>query len=315
MNNVIVETRNVSKTYSRGNVTVHALKGASLQIRRREMVSIMGPSGCGKTTLLNLLSGLDRPTSGQVIVDDLEITNMRDSELTSFRLAKMGFVFQFFNLIPTLTAVENVEFPLSILGWSTDESRRKALSLLEAVGLAEKASCMPNELSGGEQQRVAIARALANSPTLILADEPTGNLDSKTATELMNLLRGLNEEEGQTMIIVTHNHEVAKATDRTLDMKDGVMVAEEERLNRVYGYGDENLEVEMLEVQNRLDEIDQLYLTQKVDEARYRRLRSMHIERLVRIETLYTTSYKAFQTVPETPSNRELIHLHCDVKT
>ena len=226
MSEIIVETRDLTKIYKRGKVETFALRGANLQVARGEVVSIMGSSGCGKTTLLNLLCGLDKPTGGEIVVDGCEITKMTDSQLTRFRLMRIGVVFQFHNLIPTLTAVENVEIPLLISRRSRGDRRRRALDLLEEVGLADKTDHRPSELSGGEQQRVAVARALANDPVIVLADEPTGNLDSKNAENLINLIAKMNEETDQTFIIITHDQQVAKATDRVIGMKDGVFTSE-----------------------------------------------------------------------------------------
>jgi putative ABC transport system ATP-binding protein len=226
MSKGIVETRKLVKLYAFGKVRSDVLRGVDLQVTSGEIVSIMGPSGCGKTTLLNLISGLDKATNGEIIVDGHYVTSMSDSELTRFRLIKMGIIFQSYNLIPTLTSLENVELPMSIAGASHYERRERAESLLEEVGLSQKFNHMPHELSGGEQQRVAIARALANSPAIVLADEPTGNLDSKTSKEVVSLMRRLNEEERQTFIIVTHDQQVAEAADRIVQMKDGVIIRE-----------------------------------------------------------------------------------------
>jgi len=226
MNRGIVETRKLVKLYAFGKVRSDVLRGVDLQVTGGEIVSIMGPSGCGKTTLLNLISGLDKATNGEIIVDGHYVTSMSDSELTRFRLIKMGIIFQSYNLIPTLTALENVELPMSIAGASHNQRRERAESLLDEVGLSQKFNHMPYELSGGEQQRVAIARALANSPAIVLADEPTGNLDSKTSREVVSLMRRLNEEERQTFIIVTHDQQVAEAADRVIQMKDGVIIRE-----------------------------------------------------------------------------------------
>lgn len=181
----------------------------------------MGPSGSGKTTLLNLIGGLDRPTRGKVVVDGLDLTSMNEGELAEYRLRRVGFVFQFYNLIPTLTALENVELPMALAGVPRKERRRRALELLRAVGLEARADHRPDELSGGEQQRVAIARALANKPAIVLADEPTGDLDSRSAKLLMDLVRRLNKEDGQTFIIVTHDPIVVEACTRVYNIRDG----------------------------------------------------------------------------------------------
>ncbi|MBS7624838.1 MAG: ABC transporter ATP-binding protein [Candidatus Bathyarchaeia archaeon] len=217
----IVRTLNLSKIYRRGKVNIQALNNVNLQVSSGEIVGIMGPSGSGKTTLLNLIGGLDRPTSGKVFVDGVDITTLGESELADYRLRKVGFVFQFYNLIPTLTALENVEVPLALAGVSKNERRERALSLLRMVGLEARADHKPDELSGGEQQRVAIARALANNPSIVLADEPTGDLDSKSATALMNLIKELNRKNGQTFIIVTHDPIVTQACTTIYTMRDG----------------------------------------------------------------------------------------------
>lgn len=279
----IVETRGLTKTYTHGKVEAHALRGADLQVMRGEIVSIMGPSGCGKTTLLNLLGGLDKPTSGKVIIDGYDITLMGDSNLTQFRLTKIGFVFQFYNLIPTLTALENVELPLAILRKPQGERRERAIFLLKEVGLAGKENRMPCELSGGEQQRVAVARALANDPTIVLADEPTGNLDSKTSMNLMDLIDRMNEKAEQTFIIITHDPQVAEATDRTIYMKDGVLIGGKVS-NTSTNLTHENLKLERLEILNLLERLDHLYLMRKLDSLNYRELRGRYLEKLVEIE-------------------------------
>lgn len=221
MSKTIVRTLNLSKVYRRGKVNIQALNNVNLQVSSGEIVGIMGPSGSGKTTLLNLIGGLDRPTSGKVFVDGVDITTLGENELADYRLRKIGFVFQFYNLIPTLTALENVEVPLALAGVPKNERRERALNLLKMVGLEARADHKPDELSGGEQQRVAIARALANNPSIVLADEPTGDLDSKSATALMNLIRELNRKNGQTFIIVTHDPIVTQACTTIYTMRDG----------------------------------------------------------------------------------------------
>lgn len=229
----IIETRNVNKTYITGPVKVEALKNVSISIDQGEMVAIMGPSGCGKTTLLNCLSGIDEVTSGQVIVEGKDITAMDDDAKTIFRAKRMGFVFQFYNLLPVLTAEENVELPLLLTEEKTNEARIKALELLTAVGLKERANMRPSSLSGGERQRVTIARALVNNPALIWADEPTGNLDKKTADEVVALMRKLNKEKGETFVIVTHDPEVGAACDRIVHMRDGLIVDENGSIGQI----------------------------------------------------------------------------------
>ncbi|HDM23882.1 MAG TPA: ABC transporter ATP-binding protein, partial [Candidatus Bathyarchaeota archaeon] len=201
MENVVV-TKDLKKTYLLGEVKVPALRGVNMEIKRGEMVSIMGPSGSGKTTLLNLLGGLDRPTAGKIWIDGVDISTLSDSELVRLRLDKIGFIFQQYYLVPWLTALANVEIPLMLKNIPRKERRKKAMKLLELVGLGRRFHHEPSKLSGGEQQRVAIARALANDPSIILADEPTGNLDTKTGAEIVNLLKRLNREENVTVIVV-----------------------------------------------------------------------------------------------------------------
>lgn len=219
----IVELRNVVKIYELGEgVKVNALRGVSLKIEKGEFVSIQGPSGSGKTTLLNMIGGLDKPTSGQVIIDGTDITYLGEKELARFRREKIGFVFQTFNLIPLLTALENVELPMMFTGKFSDvEIRERAEELLALVGLQERIHHRPTQLSGGEQQRVAIARALANEPAIILADEPTGNLDQASGQRIINLMKNLNETLNQTFIIVTHDPAIAQHTRRRLFLIDG----------------------------------------------------------------------------------------------
>ena len=228
----IVETKNLKKVYKLGKVEVPALRGISLYIRRGEFVAIMGPSGCGKTTLLNMIGALDRPTNGQVIIDGTDVTKLKESRLADLRCKKVGFVFQFYNLIPTLTALENVELPMTFAGISAKERKERALMLLELVGLKDRLNHKPDELSGGEQQRVTIARALANKPAIILADEPTGDLDTKTGSEVIKLVKDLNEKYNQTVIIVTHVEYVAKNADRIVFLKDGLIDREIYLTNR-----------------------------------------------------------------------------------
>ena len=219
--NIIVEARSVQKTYDTGAIQVHALRGLDLQIRRGEMAAIMGPSGCGKTTLLNCLAGLDAIDAGEIIIDAVPLHKMSDRQKTDLRARKMGFVFQFYNLLPVLSAVENVELPMLVSGTSPAESRRRANDALALVGLTDRANHKPNELSGGQQQRVTIARALANDPAIIWADEPTGDLDSETSQDIMDLLVRLNKEQGKTFVIVTHSPEVGARADRIIRMRDG----------------------------------------------------------------------------------------------
>jgi putative ABC transport system ATP-binding protein len=217
----IVQTINLSKVYKRGNIEVVALKDVSLQISKAQIVCIMGPSGSGKTTLLNIIGGVDRPTSGSVVIGNTDITKFGESQITRFRLEKIGFVFQFYNLFPTLTASENVELPL-ILAKKPKQMREKRVDdLLEIVGMKQRADHKPDELSGGEQQRVAIARALVNDPTLVLADEPTGDLDSENAVAFMELVKELNKKQAQTFLIVTHDPLVSNECDKIYSIRDG----------------------------------------------------------------------------------------------
>jgi ABC-type lipoprotein export system ATPase subunit len=225
----IVEARGVRKTYATGKVQVHALRGVDLAIERGEMVAIMGPSGCGKTTLLNCLSGLDAISEGDVLIEGVSLARMSDRERTDYRARRMGFVFQFYNLMPVLTTVENVELPLLVARVPAKEARRRALEALAMVGLEGRADHVPDELSGGQRQRATIARALVNDPAIVWADEPTGDLDSEAADDIVDLMRRLNRERGLTFLIVTHDIGVGRRTDRIIRMLDG-QVAEEQRL-------------------------------------------------------------------------------------
>ncbi len=223
----IVEAMGVHKIYDTGRVKVEALRGVDLTVERGEMVAIMGPSGSGKTTMLNCLSGLDDLTRGRVLIEGRDVHAMPDDERTAYRARKMGFIFQSFNLLPVLTAVENVELPLLLVGLPTREARKRAMDALGLVGLAERAGHKPSELSGGEQQRVTIARSLVNNPALVWADEPTGNLDTENSREVMALMRRLNEERGLTFVIVTHDPDVGRACGRLIRMESGRIVGEE----------------------------------------------------------------------------------------
>jgi ABC-type lipoprotein export system ATPase subunit len=225
----IVEARGVRKTYDTGSVRVEALRDVDLVVERGEMVAIMGPSGSGKTTLLNCLSGLDSIDAGEVLIDGVALSAMSDRARTDYRARRMGFVFQFYNLMPVLTAVENVELPLLVARVPAKEARRRALEALELVGVGDRATHVPDELSGGQRQRVTIARALANEPALVWADEPTGDLDSENAVEVMELMRRLNLERGLSFLIVTHDLGIGRSTDRIVRMVDGRIV-EDQRL-------------------------------------------------------------------------------------
>lgn len=223
----IVEARSVDKRYDTGELQVNALHGVSMAVRRGEMVAIMGPSGSGKTTLLNCLSGLDRIDAGEVLIEGVGLAAMSDDQRADYRARRMGFVFQFYNLLPILSAVENVELPLLVSRVPAAEARRRAHEALAMVGLAERARHLPEELSGGQRQRATIARALVNDPAIVWADEPTGDLDSENAGEIVALMRRLNRERGLTFLIVTHDISVGRATDRIVRMVDGEISGEE----------------------------------------------------------------------------------------
>ncbi len=223
----MIETQDLKKRYRMGDVDVSALNGVDLRVETGEFMSIMGPSGSGKTTLLNLIGALDRPTEGKVRIKGTDISRLNDDELAELRNREIGFVFQFFNLVARMSALKNVEMPMAFAGVSQDERKRRATELLESVGLGDRIDHRPTELSGGEQQRVAIARALVNNPSVVLCDEPTGNVDSKTGKEVMEILRKLNREQQQTFVIVTHDPLVAESVDRIAHMQDGVIIREE----------------------------------------------------------------------------------------
>lgn len=218
----IVEAIDLKKTYTLGKIPVEALRGVNLKVETGEFLSILGPSGSGKSTMLNLIGALDKPTAGKLLIDGVDISKLNDNQLTDSR-QKIGFVFQFFNLIPRLTARGNVELSLSIAGVSKSQRRKRTEELLETVGLKDRINHKPAELSGGQQQRVAIARALANNPKFLLLDEPTGNIDSKTAKEIVGLIKKLNEEDNVSIIMVTHDQHLARESKRTVEMFDGVI--------------------------------------------------------------------------------------------
>lgn len=220
---IVAKLDDVERVYKMGEVEVHALQHTHLEIRRGEFVAVLGPSGSGKTTLLNLIGGIDSPTAGTILVDGEDIAKLNRRQLTYFRREKVGFVFQFFNLIPTLTARENVQFALELAARDGVPSGLDADSLLEHVGLGDRKDHFPSQLSGGEQQRVAVARALAKDPVLILGDEPTGNLDFRTGKLVLKALRDVNREQGKTVIIVTHNSPMAAVADRVLHLRDGAV--------------------------------------------------------------------------------------------
>ena len=219
----VVRTQDVKKIFDLGKVKVEALKGISIEIAYGEYVSIMGPSGSGKTTLFNMVGGLDKPTSGKVYIDEVDVAQLDAYELAWLRCRKIGYIFQTFNLIPVMTALENVTLPMVFAGLTSDEARDKGVELLTKVGLGERVSHKPFELSGGQQQRVAVARAMANDPAIILADEPTGNLDLRTGTEIIELLQEMNRSSGVTIISATHDHKMLSASDRVIWIRDGIV--------------------------------------------------------------------------------------------
>ena len=223
----MIECRGVSKTYDTGTSSIQALKGIDFAVKRGEMVAVMGPSGCGKTTLLNCLSGLDRVDDGQIFLEGQDLAKMRDTRRTDYRARRMGFIFQVYNLLPVLNAVENVELPLLVSGVRPKVAREKAMQALEMVGLAQWATHRPAELSGGQRQRVTIARSMVNDPAIVWADEPTGALDSTTAGDILTLMRDLNQKNALTFVLVTHDHGVGQLCDRIIRMRDGEIVGED----------------------------------------------------------------------------------------
>ncbi len=222
----MISLQNVNRYYAAGERSVHALEGVSLEIARHEFVAVVGPSGCGKSTLLHLMAGLDRPTAGEIVVDGLSLTTADDAALTNFRRRQLGLVFQFFNLLPTMNVRENVSLPLLLQGVPLAESDTRANELLEMVGLTNRATHFIHQLSGGEQQRTAIARALVHRPSLLIADEPTGNLDTVSAGKVLTLLRQVAKEKFATLILVTHSAEVAETASRRIEMRDGKVVSD-----------------------------------------------------------------------------------------
>jgi putative ABC transport system ATP-binding protein len=222
----VIEAINVKKTYMLGKVPVEALQGVNLCVGSGDFVSILGPSGSGKSTMLNLIGALDKPTAGTLLINGIDIGKQNDNQLANLRL-QIGFVFQFFNLIPRLTARDNVELPMAIANMGKTQRRKRAIELLQTVGLGERINHKPAELSGGQQQRVAIARALANNPKFMLLDEPTGNVDSRTAAEVLALIKKLNKEQGVSIIMVTHDEKLAMQARRTVKMVDGEIVCDE----------------------------------------------------------------------------------------
>jgi putative ABC transport system ATP-binding protein len=221
MSNTIIELQNVKKIYKMDGIETPALRGVNLSIKKRDFMAIMGPSGSGKSTLLHMIGALDIPTSGKIFLDGNDISKLTESELARLRGRKIGFIFQFFNLYPTLTALENVELPMMIIETDKTDRKQKALELLSAVGLENRVEHLPSQLSGGEHQRVAIARALANDPEIILADEPTGNLDTRTEAEIMKFLLKVQEEKQMTVAVITHEHEIANYSKNMVHLVDG----------------------------------------------------------------------------------------------
>jgi putative ABC transport system ATP-binding protein len=224
MSDIVIDVQNVTKELKLGQHTIHALRGVNMSIQRGEMVGIVGPSGSGKSTLLGIIGGLDKPTKGKVFIDGVDISHMGEDKLTEVRNQKIGFIFQFFNLIPTLTALENVALPIQFAQKTSHNPNRRAKELLTQLGLADRLHHRPNQLSGGQQQRVAIARALANEPPILLADEPTGNLDSESSETVLSALEQIRQSTGTTVIIVTHDPELAARADRVLTLRDGLIV-------------------------------------------------------------------------------------------
>ena len=232
----VVRTQDVKKVYVMGEEEIHALKGVDLEVSQGEYLSIMGPSGSGKSTLFNMVGGLDKPTEGKVYIDDVDVAQLDAYELAWLRCRKIGYIFQSYNLIPVMTALENVTLPMVFAGLTSDEAREKGVDLLTQVGLGERVMHKPFELSGGQQQRVAVARAFANDPAIILADEPTGNLDLNTGREIIELLRRMNEESGVTVISATHDHKMLSVSDRVVWVRDG-------RVDRVINRDELKIEV------------------------------------------------------------------------
>ncbi len=223
----IIKLNNLTKIYNKTQVPVHAVNGIDLEIKKGEFVAIVGPSGCGKTTLMNMIGGLEEPTSGDVVVNGTDMSKLSSNKLIKFRLDNIGFVFQSYNLIPVLTAKENVEFIMMLQKWKKEQMNERTISLLESVGLGDKINRRPNQMSGGEQQRVAVARALASKPQFVLADEPTANLDSHATSQLLDIMKKLNEDENITFIFATHDQRVVEKARRIITLEDGKVVADE----------------------------------------------------------------------------------------
>ncbi len=221
MDNTVIELQNIKKIYKMDGVETHALRGVDLKIKKEEFIAIMGPSGSGKSTLLHMIGTLDRPTSGKILLDGVDTSTLKESELARLRRKKIGIVFQFFNLHPTLNAIENIELPMIIVEKDKRERKQKAIELIRAVGLEHRANHFPSQMSGGEQQRIAIARALANDPEIILADELTGNLDTKTKADIMSFLLKLQKEKKMTVTVITHEKEIAQYAEKIVNIVDG----------------------------------------------------------------------------------------------
>jgi len=229
----VIKINNLTKTYHETEVPVHAVNGISLDFKKGEFAAIVGPSGCGKTTLMNMIGGLDKPTSGEVEVSEIDISQLSSSKLIDFRLRNIGFVFQAYNLIPVLTAKENVEFIMQLQNWDKKEMNDRTINLLESVGLGGKINSRPNQMSGGEQQRVAVARALASKPQFVLADEPTANLDSHATSQLLDIMKKLNEDENITFIFSTHDQRVIDKALRVITLEDGKVISDEAKSKKV----------------------------------------------------------------------------------
>ncbi|WP_421878124.1 ABC transporter ATP-binding protein [Marinoscillum sp.] len=225
----VIKAENISKVYNEKTIPVYALNGVNLEIEKGEFTAIVGPSGCGKTTLLNVLGGLDNPSTGRVVVGETEITKLSDAELIDYRLKHIGFVFQAYNLIPVLTTMENVEFIMLLQKRSKAERDERAMQLLTQMGIGDKAKQRPSQLSGGQQQRVAVARALASKPEFVLADEPTANLDSKSTSDLLDMMAKMNEEESATFVFSTHDQRVIDKARRVVTLEDGKVISDERR--------------------------------------------------------------------------------------
>ena len=235
----VVETVDLNKEFHLGDIIVPALRGINFQVKKGEFLVIMGPSGSGKSTLLNMIGGLDNPTSGKVYINGQDISQMSDAALTDLRAREIGFVFQFYNLVPVLTALENVELPLMVAGVSDKESRKRATELLGLVGLGDRLHHRPDELSGGQRQRVSIARAIANDPAIVLADEPTGDVDTKTGDEILDLMHDLNRNLGTTLIVITHDPAVAEHCDRLVRIVDGQIATDRATARKLMEITDE----------------------------------------------------------------------------